>query len=67
MIGFVWAAIGAIFGAGAVYGRMKNDNARTRADLNGLGKKYGRLVGLMIRWADTDQKRNQLADTVTPQ
>jgi hypothetical protein len=67
MIGFAWAAIGAIFGAGAVYGKMRNDSARTRADLNGLGKKYGRLVALMIRWADTEKKRDQLADTVTPQ
>lgn len=31
-------------------------------DLNGLGKKYHRLVALLMRWADTDEKRQQVAD-----
>jgi hypothetical protein len=37
-----------------------------KRDVNGLGKKYGRMVALLIRWADTDEKREQLAQTVEP-
>jgi hypothetical protein len=66
VIGFVWAFLGAVFSAGVVYGAMRQRNEKTTRDLNGLGKKYGRLVGLLIRWADTETKREQLAQAVEP-
>jgi hypothetical protein len=50
MIGFLWAVIGAVFGAGVAYATMRNDAAKEREnreredlqirkDLNGLGMK----------------------------
>jgi hypothetical protein len=50
MIGFVWAVLGAVFGAGAAYARMRadaikerenreRDDMAIRKDLNGLGAK----------------------------
>jgi hypothetical protein len=39
---------------------------QVKRDVNGLGKKYGRLVALLIRWADTKEKQEQLAQTVEP-
>ena len=32
--------------------------------LNGLGRKYGRVTALLVRWADTDEKRKQVADFI---
>lgn len=61
------SAIGVIFGAGVVYATMRDTQKKQTSDLNGLGRKYGRVVALLIRWADTDAKRLQLADTVEPQ
>jgi hypothetical protein len=66
VIEFAWALLGAVFGAGVAYGSMRSASARTRADLNGVGKKYGRLVSLLIEWADTPEKRAQLARAVEP-
>jgi hypothetical protein len=66
MIGFLWAFIGAVFGAGGVFTAMRMKIQKTERDVNGLGKKYGRLVALLIRWADTEEKREQLAQTVEP-
>jgi hypothetical protein len=66
VIGVAWAFLGAVFGAGVAYGAMRQKNEKTIRDVNGLGKKYGRLVGLLIRWADTDEKREQLAQAVEP-
>jgi len=73
ILNFAWAVLGGIvaaatwfFTAGQKYAVMQRDLEKARADLNGLGKKYGRLVALLIRWADTDEKREQLASTVEP-
>lgn len=35
---------------------------QVKRDVNGLGKKFGRLLGLLTRWADTEEKRSQVAD-----
>lgn len=56
-----------LFGAGVAYATMREKLKKNTSDLNGLGRKNGRLVALLIRWADTEQKRNQLADAVEPQ
>ena len=56
----------ALFGAGVVYATMREKLKKNTVDLNGLGRKYGRVVALLIRWADTDAKREQLANTVEP-
>lgn len=73
ILNFAWALAGGLaaaatwfFTAGQKYAGMQRDLEKARADLNGVGKKYYRLVALLIRWADTDQKREQLADTVEP-
>lgn len=63
---FVWAVLGATFGAGVAYGVMRQKNEKIIRDVNGLGKKYGRLVGLLIRWADTAEMRDQLAQAIEP-
>lgn len=60
------AFLGGVFGAGVAYATMRQKIEKARTDVNGLGKKYGRLVGLLIRWADTDEKREQLAQAVEP-
>jgi len=56
----------ALFSAGVVYATMREKLKKNTVDLNGLGRKYGRVVALLIRWADTDAKREQLANTVEP-
>lgn len=70
---FIWAAAGAasgaaaaIFAAGVKYANLRHDLEKARGDLNGLGKKYYRITALLIRWADTDTKRAQLADMMEP-
>lgn len=62
----LWGFLGAVFGAGVAYGAMRQKMAKMAADINGLGKKHGRLTALLIRWADTEQKREQLANAVEP-
>jgi hypothetical protein len=59
--------VGLVFAVGATYATMAAQVKQARADVNGLGKKYGRLVSLLILWADTDEKRAQLARAVEPQ
>jgi hypothetical protein len=66
VIEVLWGFFGAVFGAGVAYGAMRQKIAKAAADINGLGKKHGRLTALLIRWADTDQKREQLAQAVEP-
>ena len=60
------AAAGGIFGAGVAWATMRARLNKTAADVNGLGRKFGRLVALLILWADTDEKRKQLAQAVEP-
>jgi hypothetical protein len=52
--------IGAAFGAGGAAFQMR----RATRDLNGLGKKYYRMAALLVRWADTGEKRAQAADLI---
>lgn len=55
------AMIGVAFGAGAASFQMR----RAARDLNGLGRKYHRLVGLLVRWsAGDEEKTKQLADLI---
>jgi hypothetical protein len=35
-----------------------------RRDVNGLGQKYGRVAALLVRWADTPEKREQAAKVI---
>jgi hypothetical protein len=63
---FVYTIGAAIFGAGIGWATMRSQVQKLRGDVNGLGKKYGRVVALLIRWADTEEKREQLARTVEP-
>lgn len=39
---------------------------KSQSDLNGLGRKYGKMVSVLVRWADTDEKREQVADLIDP-
>lgn len=64
--GALAAGAAAIFAAGVKSANQQRDLEKNRGDLNGLGKKYGRMVALLILWADTDEKRKQLAQTVEP-
>lgn len=73
ILNFAWAVLGGVvaaaawfFTAGQKYANMQRDLEKSRADLNGVGKKYGRVVALLIRWADTPEKREQLAQCVEP-
>ncbi len=45
--------IGLIFGTGVVYATMS--------------QKYGRLISMLILWADTPDKREQLSRATEPQ
>lgn len=72
-LNFAWALLGGLvagaawfFTAGQKYANVQRDLEKTRSDLNGLGKKYGRTVALLIRWADTPEKLAQIADMVEP-
>lgn len=35
---------------------------RVMRDLKGVSKKLNRTVAVLVRWADTDEKRTQIAD-----
>jgi hypothetical protein len=37
MIGFVWAFLGAVFGAGVAYNSMKTKIAKAQSDVNNIG------------------------------
>ncbi len=72
-LNFVWALGGVLvatgirlFAAGEKYANLQRDLEKSRSDVNGLGKKYGRVVALLIRWADTAEKREQIAEMVEP-
>jgi hypothetical protein len=55
-----------LFGAGVAYATMREKLRKNSLDLNGLGRKLGRMTALLIRWADTEEKREQLANAVEP-
>ncbi len=59
--------IGLIFGTGVVYATMSQKIEKARGDVNQLGKKYGRLISMLILWADTPDKREQLSRATEPQ
>ena len=67
LLGVIIGVAGAIFGAGIVFSRMQISVDKNRHDLNQMGKKYGRLVSLLILWADTPEKREQLSRATEPQ
>jgi hypothetical protein len=52
--------------AGIIYSKMNDKLVKATGDVNGLGRKYYRVIALLIRWADTDEKREQLAQVVEP-
>lgn len=58
--------VGAIFAAGILYNRMQTDIQKAKSDVNQIGMKYGRLIALLVLWADTPEKREQLSRTVEP-
>jgi hypothetical protein len=60
------AAAGGIFGAGVAWATMRQRLNKTATDVNGLGRKFGRLVALLILWADTEEKRRQLSEAIEP-
>jgi hypothetical protein len=39
VIGFLWALLGAVFGAGVAWGAAKQKMAKQAADLNGIGRR----------------------------
>ena len=53
---------------GIVYneGRRRQAQADFKRDLTGLGKKLGRIIALLVLWADDDKKREQLSRTMEP-
>lgn len=67
LLGVLCGAAGAIFGSGIVYNSMQTKIEKARSDVNQLGKKYGRLVSMLILWADTDEKKQQLSRATEPQ
>lgn len=55
------ALMGVAFGAGGAAVQMR----RAARDLNGLGRKYHRLVALLTRWSAGDpEKVKQVADLI---
>ncbi len=56
-----WITIGvltAAFSAGGYFAVIRHG----MRDIDGLGRKYHKIVALLTRWADTDDKRKQIAD-----
>jgi hypothetical protein len=53
---------------GIVYneGRRRQEQASFKRDLTGIGKKLGRIIALLILWADTPEKREQLSKATEP-
>ena len=47
-------------------GRRRQAQADAKRDLTGIGKKLGRLIALLILWADTPEKREQLSRATEP-
>ena len=57
------ALLGVAFGAGGAAFSMR----QTRRDLNGLGRKSNRIIALLVKWADTEEKRAQVVRLIEPQ
>ena len=38
--------------------------AHVTRSLNGMGRKQGRMIALLTLWADTDEKRRQVAEFI---
>lgn len=53
--------LGVVFSAGGYVAVL----AYTVKHLNGLGRKSNRMVALLTLWADTEEKRRQLADFIS--
>jgi hypothetical protein len=54
----VWAVAFAAGGYAAV-------QAYTSRHLNGLGRKLGRVAALLVLWADTEEKKKQVAELLS--
>ena len=64
LLGLIFSGL---FGAGVAYATLRERLRKNALDLNGVGRKYGRLVALLVLWADTEDKRVQLAHAIEPQ
>jgi hypothetical protein len=65
------AAAGGIFGAGVAWATMRQRLNKTAADVNGLGRKYGRSIAFQLRTLAEDEPINKaklmhLADLIEP-
>jgi hypothetical protein len=65
------AAAGGIFGAGVAWATMRQRLNKTAADVNGLGRKYGRSIAFQLRALAEDEPINKrklmhLADLIDP-
>jgi hypothetical protein len=56
-----WITVGVLSAAFSAGGYFMTIRYAMR-DVNGLGRKYYKIVALLTRWADTDEKRKQIAD-----
>lgn len=64
-----WVTVG-VLGIAFAAGGYAAATRKTMRDVNGLGHKYGRIVALLMLWADTEERRQQVADLLigkTPQ
>jgi hypothetical protein len=52
------AALSCVFAAGGYVAAIR----QTRREVNGLGRKVTRVVALLVRWADTEEKRREVAE-----
>lgn len=63
---FVAALLAGSFNAGRQAQKFQELGDALRKDVNGLGRKYSRMLALLVRWADTDEKRDQIAELIEP-
>jgi hypothetical protein len=71
MIGFLWAFLGAVFGAGGALATQRIKIAKAQADVNGLGRKYWKSVACDLRCVAEETpiskgKLMHLADLIDP-
>ncbi|MCU1273772.1 MAG: hypothetical protein JWO48_1203 [Bryobacterales bacterium] len=55
---------GGLFSSGVVYATMRLKQEKDRTDINGLGKKHWRLIAMHVRQADTQEKRDMIANVI---
>ena len=57
---------GILVGIRYAFREVKHAQSETTTQLNGMGRKFERLKCMLILWADTDEKRQQLAEAIKP-